>query len=279
MNPRLVISILGGLVLMPATQAQEESPIQAGARPLGLDIIDTVQLAGSDAASADFQVNALPELQQLINANLSETRSVSNLSSIALDPSKLYLANESDVRVYFVGEGAGYHNTLGFSTNGSSLDPNDAALIFPDASSPTSYYNTITSEARIASAPLQSGDFVDLGTFTAGTALDFFLIADGANGGSYVWSTESSANRDGLVHVVSFAQEGSPYLLIGFEDLYGGGDKDYNDLLFVVDIGVANVAALANPEPSTLLILGVLLALLGLRHRLSTGRATSPSLS
>ncbi len=29
----------------------------------------------------------------------------------------------------------------------------------------------------------------------------------------------------------------SRYVMIGFEDLYGGGDLDYNDLLFVVDIG------------------------------------------
>jgi hypothetical protein len=53
--------------------------------------------------------------------------------------------------------------------------------------------------------------------------------------------------------------ENTPYLLIGFEDLYGGGDRDYNDLMFVVDFGEENVEKLIGPEPSTL----VLLALLG----------------
>ena len=36
----------------------------------------------------------------------------------------------------------------------------------------------------------------------------------------------------------------SPYLVIGVEDLYGGGDEDYNDLVFAVDIGYENIASL-----------------------------------
>jgi len=52
--------------------------------------------------------------------------------------------------------------------------------------------------------------------------------------------------------VVAFALADSPYLLIGFEDMYNGGDLDYNDLLFAVDIGEANVASLPGvPEPAT----------------------------
>ncbi|WOO42021.1 DUF4114 domain-containing protein [Rubellicoccus peritrichatus] len=256
----LIISAIAG---MTPLLAQVESPAQSTARPFGLDIIDTVQLAGSDAASADFQQNALPQLQSFVNENLGERQGIENLSTIALDPSKLYLSNESDVRVYFIGEGAGYHNTLGFSTEGASLDPNDASLIFPDASSPYSYYRDGQSNRRSNNTPLQAGDFVDLGQMEAGSTLDFFLIANGAYGGNYVWSTEESANVDGLTHVVSLAEDGSPYLLIGFEDLYGGGDKDYNDLVFAVDIGTANVAYLANPEPSTFLILIALFALIG----------------
>ena len=53
--------------------------------------------------------------------------------------------------------------------------------------------------------------------------------------------------------------EDSPYLLIGFEDLLNGGDRDFNDLLFAVDIGVQNVQALVpTPEPS-LIVLALLL--------------------
>ena len=47
---------------------------------------------------------------------------------------------------------------------------------------------------------------------------------------------------------------------MGFEDLFGGGDKDYNDLLFTIDIGTANVQELIEtsalvPEPKEVLLL------------------------
>ncbi len=54
-------------------------------------------------------------------------------------------------------------------------------------------------------------------------------------------------NPDGIQHFVSLAVTAladSPYLLIGVEDLRGGGDQDYNDLVFVLDIGAENVAQL-----------------------------------
>lgn len=238
--------------------AQTELSVQSSARPFGLDITAPVMQAGSDAQSAEFQAEVLPDLLSYIDSNLGEKQSVSNLSSVSLDPSKLYLHNNASVRIYFLGEGAGYHNTLGYNTDGAAISSGDPLLIFPDASSVDSYYQYgDTNSWRSTTAPLMPGDFVDLGVLEGGSQLDFFLIANGANGGSNVWSTDSSVNSDGLVHTVSLAEDGSPYLLIGFEDLYGGGDRDYNDLLFAVDIGIANVAYLANPEPSTLLIMAV----------------------
>jgi hypothetical protein len=38
----------------------------------------------------------------------------------------------------------------------------------------------------------------------------------------------------------------SPFILVGFEDLIGGGDRDYNDALFVVDVGIENATNLIN---------------------------------
>jgi len=243
------------LVVFPAFA--EISPIQSSARPFGLDIVGPVHLAGSDADSALFQSGTLPTVNDWININLSEKTTIEDTSSISLDPSNLNLATESDARVYFVGEGAGYHNTLGFNIDGGGITTGDPKLIFPDASSTATYYNSgDSSGTRTASYPLLPGDFVDIGTFESGTQLDFFLIANGANSGTNLYSTDSSVNPDGIDHVVAYALSDSPYLLIGFEDLYGGGDRDFNDLLFVVDIGSGNVNALTNaPEPSTLMIL------------------------
>ena len=133
---------------------------------------------------------------------------------------------------------------MGFNTNGESGINESSQLIFPDASAGGS---------RTSSAPLQEGDFVELGSLEQGTQLDFFLIANGASGGSTVFSTDN--NPDGLQHMIAFVPPGSPYLLVGFEDLLGGGDLDYNDILFAVDIGKENLDSIVGaPEPGTTVI-------------------------
>jgi hypothetical protein len=46
-------------------------------------------------------------------------------------------------------------------------------------------------------------------------------------------------------------------VIIAFEDLYGGGDKDYNDFVVgVSDVTSNGLAVAAAPEPGTLLLLG-----------------------
>ncbi|MDD7986130.1 DUF4114 domain-containing protein [Lentisphaera marina] len=237
------------------------SPYQASERPFGLDIVGEVYIAASDEASVDFQNNYLPEINQIVQNNLGERMSLNNetLDSIALDPNKLNLSYDADLRVYFVGEGAGYHNTLGFNTEAGGIQTGNPQLIFPDASVSSDYLNPDNPVNRNNNTPLAQGDFVELGTFSEGTELDFFLIANGANGGSYVYSTDESVNPDGIQHVVSFAIENSSYLFLGFEDLYNGGDRDYNDLLFAVDIGTMNVNQLIEtsalvPEPEEVLL-------------------------
>jgi len=252
---KLIILILLSLNL-PLVAEGTISSFQSTDRPFGLDIVGPVYEAASDADSLDFQTNYLPEIQEILQNNLSENTALSseNLTSLSLDPSKLDLTYDSDVRVYFVGEGAGYHNSLGFNDSGSSIDSGNPLLIFPDAS----HWRRDTTEEY----PVNPGDFVDIGSFTSGTSLDFFLIADGADNPieSRVFSTDISANQDGIQHVVSFAVEDSSYLILGFEDIYNGGDQDYNDLMFAVDIGQANVQTLIEtsalvPEPEEIFMM------------------------
>jgi len=101
-----------------------------------------------------------------------------------------------------------------------------------------------------------------------GHQLDFFLISNGARLARGTYSTDSSINPDGIDHVVAFALADSPYLLIGFEDMYNGGDRDYNDALFAVDIGAANVANLPGvPEPATWCVLFSFITIGAYLHR------------
>ncbi|GDX40843.1 hypothetical protein LBMAG21_11350 [Armatimonadota bacterium] len=250
-----------------AKNSGKDLEIQSKARPLGLDIVGNVKERGSDTASADFQKSVLPKVQNLINTRLGEQKALGDLKTISLDKNKLKLKTQSDVRVYFAGEGAGYHNSLGFNTKGEGVKSGDPKLIFPDASSSVDYLSKNTNPKRTQSEPLLAGDFVNLGRFGAGTLLDFFLIADGANGGKNVYTANSATNPDRIQHMVAFVVPDSPYLLISFEDLYGGGDRDYNDSMFVVNIGAANVKALSGPEPSTFAMLGTCAMTLGMYRR------------
>ncbi|MEM7314761.1 MAG: DUF4114 domain-containing protein, partial [Planctomycetota bacterium] len=218
----LGVSLAGWLSCPKFCNADEftYSPVQSSARPFGLDIIDLVALEGSDSASSDFMDNQLESFQNLVDENLSERREASldgNSSLIALDPTRMTLSEQTTVRAYFVGEGAGYHNTLGFNADGLGVDSGNPFLVFPDASSPRSYLSS-GRKKRTVSEPLMPGDFVQLGEFGAGTLLDFFLIANGARGGTNVYGAPAERNPDGLDHIVAFAQVENPYVLIGFED-------------------------------------------------------------
>jgi len=259
-NYRIITVAWLGLVSI--TAAQVVSPVQSPARPYGLSIDAPVQLAGSDAAAAAFQANVLPGMISTEQTLLPEYRNESSqyLSTISFDPSKLVLSADTTARAYFLGEGAGYLNTLGMSTTNAGPQSPGATLIFPNASSSIGFGGSGT-PVRSVGEPLLPGDFVDLGNLKAGTALDYFLIANGANGGGTVLSTNKSLNSDGIVHAIAMATPGSPYLVISFEDMPGGGDHDYNDVYFAVERGSANVASIMGmgaPEPS--LALGALLA-------------------
>ncbi len=214
-----------------------------------LDIAAPVQIAGSDAAAAKF-LDAMPTFTQVFDKVMTGPEAASYLSAKTLDPNKLTLAKDSTVRIYFINEWAGNANMLGFSTTGPSAD--GKSLIFPNSSTTAGWGGT----DRPGWAPLQPGDFVDIGTFSAGTKLDFFIISDGARGGKEILSTDASANQDGLVHAMSIAPAGSPYLLYGFEDIFGEQISVFNDLFFAVQI--IPTGGLGAPEPS--LAAGALLA-------------------
>lgn len=73
-------------------------------------------------------------------------------------------------------------------------------------------------------------------------------------------------NDDGINHVYYKAftdSEGIPSLYVGFEDIAGGGDFDFNDNSIIFQ----NITPVPEPETYMMLILGLLLVWLSVRSR------------
>lgn len=257
-NKLLRLTIALGLLLgISHAGAVVVSPVQSTADPLKLPLAGLVNTAGSDAASAEF-LTELPTILTTLNKILPEQKALANPASMALNPSTLTLTSDGTVRIYFVKEGAANHNSLGLNvlTTLPTVDTpaitSDAKLIFPDVStSAPNNYNTTGNSVRTTKEPLLPGDFVDLGQVKAGSLLDFFLIAYGATGGTTALTEETARNSDNLQHVVTFKVPGSNLLFLSFEDALKGGDKDYNDAVFAVQITYT-------PEPGTWAGIGAL---------------------
>jgi Ca2+-binding RTX toxin-like protein len=58
-----------------------------------------------------------------------------------------------------------------------------------------------------------------------------------------------SLNGDAFPHTVGHIQPETGQVVIGFEDLWRGGDKDYDDVVLSFDIGQSNAQVLGAPKP------------------------------
>jgi len=244
--------------------------LQSDARPYGLDIVADVQAGGSDAASTTFSSSILGEIRALADDKWSGLNALGN-NAIELDPAKIDLATGHDVRAYLVGEQAGFRNSIGFNTQAGGVTSGDSQLLFPNATAPKNGYKTTQIDGtRSSRAPLLAGDFVDMGNIVAGTDLNFFLLAKGAQDPKATYSSESELNPSQNAYMKAFAYTSgdSSYLVMGFEDTLGNGMKDFTDVVIAFDIGAANIAALtATPEPGTMLTLGSLIGLVAHARR------------
>ncbi len=77
------------------------------------------------------------------------------------------------------------------------------------------------------------GTEFELGTFTRGTELVFAIYVN--NTGHWYYSGPGSRNHDGVVHAAVAESSDGTQWRIGFEDLPGGGDRDYNDIWICVE--------------------------------------------
>ena len=165
----------------------------------------------------------------------------------------LFVAEDGkEVTATFLGSDAGYFNTLYLSSPRVSVDPlfifdrdgifdQDGERIYHEDGEPTT---------------------ISLGSaFGAGDELIFSLYVK--NTGNTFYTGDSSRNPDNLAHASAITSlvDGLYVTEVGFEDLYGGGDLDYNDFMFSLT-NVVDPPELV-PEPSILMLLsGVLFSMI-----------------
>ncbi|HEX3658895.1 MAG TPA: DUF4114 domain-containing protein [Pirellulales bacterium] len=253
MNKRILASflVLGVLSLLATTgEAQTVSSYQSSYRPSGLPLVGKTYLAGTDTASA-AEVSLQSAYISMIKKYLPEGQAFTGIGLNQLDPKRLYFLFSYAPRVYFIYEGACYTDALGATIATVSSPTNKPTTgtsytLFPDQKS-WQGSACATGSARSSTEPLQAGDFVKLPTVNAGQQLAFFIMSNLNTSGTtpqYTFYNGASNNPDNFQHMIAFfPSNNSQYIIIGFEDEYGGGDMDCNDLMFVVDVGVNNAAA------------------------------------
>ncbi|RZM77331.1 DUF4114 domain-containing protein [Leptolyngbya iicbica] len=166
-----------------------------------------------------------------------------------LDATGLLFDTSETVEVYFMYEGAGYKNEVLFTADNQAP-------------------KTLIANASLqgSGGTLKSGDGWILSDFSGlpGIAqFEFLIRSNGYNKpNNTLLYTDASKNSDGLEHVTAFGytdeKTGEYYTFIGFEDIVGGGDLDYNDVVLVAK-GFTNPDAPVDvPEPiSGLAVLAV----------------------
>jgi Domain of unknown function (DUF4114)/PEP-CTERM motif len=256
MNTKFFSGFLATAAVVTGVIAQSSAASAAALSPSD-SVWDSAQPALLGTSETGFDQASYQKYVQAESVELPKS------GQFKLDPTKLKLKYDYNVSAFFINEGAGYRNQLAFTSKGAT---NTKGLLFKDISC-----EGAGCVGGWGGNALKLGDGVSLGQILGGSQLDFSLRADGLNRGTgaNVFGTQTAMNEDVLQHVVAYAVN-DRYLLLGFEDLYGaknalGGknensDRDFNDTVFVVDIGEKNVRSLMKPVPEP----SVALSLLGL---------------
>ncbi len=225
--------------------AQTVSSVQGKLGSAAAPLIGKVYVAATDSLSQAYSTNQTSFLN-IITSQLQEGVAFTGAGLNQLDPTRLYFLFDYAPRCYWIYGYAGYVDGIG-ATIATVSAPTSTPLtgntftIMPDVH--WNGYNT-----RTSTYPVAQGDFVQLPTVKAGQQLGFFIYSNEASNGNAAdcFYNGASINADGFQHMIAFFPSNSQYIIIGFEDMYGGGDKDCNDVMFVVDIGPNNAAALKN---------------------------------
>jgi hypothetical protein len=165
--------------------------------------------------------------------------------SSSYDSSKLEVQNDNSARVSLISQDSGFRNTLGVKV-GEGDGNNSARAVFGSGNS--------DDESR----------GVSVGNVTKGTKLNFFLLADEADGQRHTIAIDGSASTSAL-HAAGLAalsstisSDGkSPYLVLTINETLNDGSGQTRQARFQLALSsVATSSLVITPEPSLYLTLG-----------------------
>jgi len=189
--------------------------------------VAVILLAASNAGYADEEIyNA--ELPQAVVQQVEEAFAEYETPEAALlaQDANLEIKGDTTISLTFVGEGAGFKNSVGVFTYDENHEILEQETVFANFSG--------TGPGLAGGGDLLPGDTVDVGPFLDGDQVGFFVIANGYhNASGKTYRTLADLNPDGHDHDAVVEIEGAG-TLIGFEDLWNLGDADYNDALLMV---------------------------------------------
>lgn len=153
------------------------------------------------------------------------------LMSFNVNAAMFQVTSNGEVGAYFAGASAGYENRMNLN------------------------FEDLTVDSPFISNRDVVGQYFSYGNHIAGSQV---VIANNVvDTGDWFYSIDSF-NDDGLRHIQysSFIMsDGTPVLLVGFEDIMGGGDLDFNDHVVMF----TNLSAVPEPETYMMLLVGLLL--------------------
>jgi hypothetical protein len=261
MNTRLLRSLLASVIAsclassayattptyLTSVSGATLSSFQTTTIPMNYPFASKTYVKGSDTASNAF-LALQPTYTNLILSNVQEGVKFTGEGLNQLNPQQLYFMFSYAPRCYFLYGYAGYIDGFGatiatVSAPSSKILTGNTFTCMSDA-----HWNGATT--RSSTYPVLPGDFVQLPTVNSGQQLAFFCYSNESGSGApgNIWYNGNSNNADGFQHMIAFFPDNSQFIIIGFEDMSGGGDQDCNDLMFAVDIGPNNAAALRAPS-------------------------------
>ncbi len=198
--------------------------------------------------------------------------------AVALD--KIKISTDVQAHVHFDGSGAGFHNTVGMYTYDNTGKITSTQILFADVSS-----GGVQGGATDFSTALKAGQHIGFfvapnaaeksdiqGMLKDGGSFHLVNTADGApanvldgkpmqlafhssndqwtNVHTQYWTdlftTNTKDNVDGFQHAKVTTDPTTGQLHVAFEDLLGGGDHNFHDANFTVDIGTVNAVMMAH---------------------------------